>query len=170
MPSALPKPVLYCKPGGVLSLSGPGLQEFLRELLAKGASCRFTARGFSMHPFIQDGDVITVSPLSRPAPGAGDVVAFCHPETRKLLIHRVLSRPHGGYLMRGDSAPGADGIIALEYVLGAVGRVERQGRQVRLGLGPERRFIAWLSRHNLLQPLIRRTWQVLRPALNRFPR
>jgi hypothetical protein len=121
-----------------------------------------------MHPFIQDGDVITVWPLSNTAPKAGEVVAFCHPQTQKLLVHRVLAAFAEGCITRGDSSPEEDGFIDLENVLGTVGRVERAGQQVHLGLGPERRLIAWLSRHNLLQPFIHRTWQVLRPALGKI--
>jgi hypothetical protein len=152
----------------VLALSGPGLLEFIEAVLAKGAQFRFRARGFSMHPFIQDGDVITVLPLDGHAPKPGEVVAFCHPQTQKLVVHRVLAAFAEGCVIRGDSASEADGFISLENVLGTVGRVEREGRQVRLGLGPERRLIAWLSRHNLLQPFIRRTWHVLRPALGKI--
>ena len=89
---SLPKPCLYSVPGGVLSLSGLALQEFLRAVLARGASFRFKARGFSMHPFIQDGDVVTVSPHWRQEAPAGGGGGFCHPETRKLMVHRVLAR------------------------------------------------------------------------------
>jgi Peptidase S24-like len=169
LPKSPPKPLLYCKPGGVLSLSGSGLQEFLAAVLAKGACFRFRARGFSMYPFIQDGDVITISPRDSPF-RPGEVVAFCHPETQKLVVHRLLSRIPGGYLMGGDSSPEGDGFIPLDNVFGTVSRVERQGQPVRLGLGPEGRLIAWLSRHNLLQPLVHRTAQILHPALHRLPK
>ncbi len=164
------KPALYCRPGGVLALSGPGLMEFVKAVLANGAQFRFRARGFSMHPFIQDGDLITVLPPDGHGPKPGGVVAFCHPETQKLVVHRVLAAFAEGCIIRGDSAPEADGFIRLENLLGAVGRVERDGRQVRLGLGPERRLIAWLSRRNLLQPFLHRTYQVLRPARGKIIR
>lgn len=169
MPSPPPKPALYAVPGGVLSLSGPGVQEFLRAVLARGKPFRFTARGFSMLPFIQDGDVITVSPLDGRPPRLGEVVACCPPATRKLVVHRVSARVTGGYLLRGDNAPESDGLIPDEEVLGLVTRVERDGREVWLGLGWERLLIAFLARHNLLQPLIFRAGQVLRPLKRRYP-
>ena len=74
-----PKPALHNRAGGILSLSGPALLDLLRAVLDKRVPFRFTARGFSMSPFIKDGDVVTVSPC---APGAihyGDVIAFVHP-------------------------------------------------------------------------------------------
>lgn len=167
MPSNLPKPYLYSVPGGVLSLSGPALLEFLRAVLAKGASFRFKARGFSMLPFIQDGDVLTVAPRPARKPRPGGVVAFCHPETGKLVVHRVLARRTRGYLLRGDNTPEADGLVPSANVLGCVDRVERRGRRVRFGQGPERRLIALLARYELLQPLICRALWVLRPLKRR---
>jgi hypothetical protein len=166
LPLSPPKPTLYYKPGGILSFSGPELQEFLKAFLSKGAQFRFRARGFSMHPFIQDGDVITIWSFAGRAPKAGEVVAFCHPGTQKLMVHRVLVAFAGGGITRGDNSPEEDGYISSENLLGTVGQVERADQQVLLGLGPERRLIAWLSRHNLLQPFIRRTWQ-LWPALHK---
>ena len=152
-----------------MSLPSPTVQELLRAVLDRGIPCRFRALGFSMHPFIRDGDVVTVSPKPGGEIRLGDVVAFCHPGTGKLMVHRVLARQPGGYLLRGDNAPAADGLIPPEKVLGPVTRVERKGRKVRLGRGPERRLLAWLARRDLLRPLIFRAWQVLHPLTWRSP-
>ena len=162
MPSSLTKPSLYCKPGGVFSISGPGLQEFLKSVLAKRAAFRFRAQGFSMHPCIRDGDVITISPLEDRAPRMGEVAAFLDQETKKLMVHRVIARVRGGYLIKGDSNCGPDGLLVFENLIGVVKRVERDGKTVCLGQGPERLFIALLSRFNLLQPLVHYAWQVFK--------
>jgi hypothetical protein len=104
-----------------------------------------------MAPFIRDGDIISVFPLSSPRPGMGDVVAFLHPETKLLCIHRVLSCNKGALLIQGDNLPGKpDGMITREAIMGRVTRVERGGRRVRLGFGPERILLALLSRSGLL--------------------
>lgn len=161
------KPCLYSVPGGVRALSGSALQEFLRAVLARGAPFRFKARGFSMHPFIQDGDVVTISPLGGRQPRMGDVVAFVHPHTRKLVVHRILARRDGGYLLRGDNTPESEGLIPSEHLQGRVARVERNGRRVRVGQGMARLLIAFLSRHDLLQPLIFQAWRALRPLMRR---
>lgn len=145
------------------------LKEFLHAVLARGKPFRFKTRGFSMLPFILDGDVITVSPLDGRPPRVGEVVACCPPATRKLVVHRVSARMSGRYLLRGDNAPESDGVLSAEEVLGLVTRVERDGRAVWLGLGLERLLISFLSRHNLLQPLIYRASQVLRPLKRRCP-
>ncbi len=144
-----------------MALSGSALQELLRAVLDRGVPFRFTALGFSMHPFIQDGDTVTVSPRSGEEIRAGDVVAFCQPGTGRLVVHRVLTRASGGYLLRGDNALEEDDLIPPQRVFGLVTRVERRGRKVLVGRGPERRLIAWLARRGLLQPLICRAWQVI---------
>lgn len=141
--------------------------EFLRAVLAKSALFRFKARGFSMQPFIQDMDVITIYPCGSGRPSAGDVIAFCHPETQKLMLHRVIAKLPDGCVTRGDSACEADGPIPFENILGMVKLVERDSRRVRMGLGPERHLIALLSRHGLLLPLVHRAFHVLNPVLAR---
>jgi len=137
-----------------LPLSGQGLQDLMRAVLAKGVPFRFCARGWSMTPFIRNGDVITVSPLRGALPEVGEVVAFVRPGSTKPVVHRVIARRGTASWIQGDSVPDhADGIIPAENILGRVTRVERSGRQVWLGLGPERYLIAWLSRARLLIPL-----------------
>ena len=127
---------------GTLTLSGAAMREFLAAVLERGAPFRFTARGYSMHPFIRDADVITVSPLGGRAPRVGEVVAFRSGEDR-LVVHRVVAAAAdsrdaaAGYLIRGDNCAEADGCVPPEAVLGVVTRVERAGRPRRLGIGPE---------------------------------
>jgi hypothetical protein len=116
-----------------------------------------------MDPFIRDGDVISVAPPSARLPRKGDVVAFRHPETLLLCVHRVLSVGGDLLLIQGDNMPQQpDGLIPRAAVLGRVTRVERGGRRVRLGLGPERRLIALLSRGALLAAIRRYAGPVCR--------
>jgi hypothetical protein len=134
-----------------LSLSGKALIELMQAVHAKGLPFRFSAGGHSMSPFIRDGDVISVSPIFPRLPEPGDVVAFLHPETKLLCIHRVLSGKKDAFLLQGDNMPGKpDGVIPREAIMGRVTRVERSGRRVKLGLGPERLLIALLNHRGLL--------------------
>jgi len=130
-----------------LSLSGKAMIELMQAVHAKGLPFRFNAGGYSMAPFIRDGDVICISPLASRMPGPGDVVAFIHPETELLCMHRVLSVNGDNFFIQGDNLPEKpDGLIPREAIVGRVTRVERAGRRVRLGLGPERLLLALLSR------------------------
>lgn len=114
---------------------------------------RFTARGFSMYPFIRDGDVLTVVPLAEP-PRRGDVVACRFAASESVVVHRVVAHETSGYAIRGDNTEEPDGVVTPSDVVGVVDRVERAGTQVRLGSGVERRLIAALSERGWLVPVV----------------
>ena len=144
-----------------LSISGSALIELLRDVLGKGAPFRFRTSGFSMFPFIKDGDLVTVSPMLGSSPGLGDVVAFVQPGTRRLAIHRVIGEEGDSYWMRGDNSLQADGFIPKTSILGRVKRVERNGKRVYLGLGPERFLIALLTRRGLVSHSFLPIWKII---------
>jgi len=139
------------------------LIELMRATLAKEVPFRFQARGFSMYPFIKDGDVITVSPMGEGLPGLGDVVAFVQREIEKLLVHRVIRRRANSYFMKGDDTTAGDSPVPAANVLGLVTRVERGRKRVFIGLGPERFLIALLARKGLMIPLVRVAVKLLLP-------
>jgi hypothetical protein len=150
------KPTLFAIKGRDLPLSGPALIGLMQEVLGRGLPFRFQARGWSMSPFVLDGDVITVAPLLKTRPGLGAVVAFVHPGTGDLLVHRILGREETGWLTQGDNlAHSPDGLVPAANILGRVTEIQRQGRRVRLGLGIERYGITLLSRLGLLVPGLR---------------
>ena len=158
-------PRLFVVKAKELPLSGFALLELMHAVLARGVPFRFCARGWSMAPFIRDGDVITVSPLLQALPEVGEVVAFVRPGVGNLIVHRVIARRDGGLFIQGDSLTDhSDGMVPQENLLGRVTLIERDGHNVWLGLGPERFVIAWLSRGRLLIPM--RIW--LASLLNRF--
>ena len=131
---------------------------------------RTPVHGWSMTPFVRDGDVVTIAPVRAVGPRPGDVLAVELTPGSLLVIHRVVGHVNGGWLMRGDSASAPDGVIPREQVLGRVVRVQRHGREVRLGLGRERVVIATLSRTGVLTrfvTLARRLRRVAGGALRR---
>ena len=148
-----PEPALLLKKGE-LSLSGPALKELMQAVLRKNMPFRFRASGFSMAPFLKDGDLLTVIPFPDPPPGLGDVVAFLHPINGRLAIHRIVARNKAGYRLKGDAADAADGMTPQANIIGIVRKVERNGHKVLLGLGFERFLIAFLSDKGLLSHLL----------------
>jgi Peptidase S24-like len=161
-------PHLFVVKAHELPLSGLALLELMRAVLTRDLPFRFCARGWSMAPFIRDGDVITVAPLQHSLPGVGEVVAFVRPGAEKLVVHRVVARGAAFAFIQGDNGlEYPEEIIPQENLLGTVTRIERNGHNVWMGLGPERYVIAWLSRARLLTPL--RTWLTfwLRPFSRR---
>lgn len=140
------KPFLKVRKGTELALSGKCLLELMLEVLKRGVPFRFHAKGFSMSPFIKNGDLVTVFPLEDSGPVSGDVVAFIHPTTKKLAVHRIIGKKKGLFLVKGDNIPETDGLILRDDILGLVRRVEREGKRAFIGLGPERYIIALVSR------------------------
>ncbi len=140
----------YAQTGGSHTLSGSALAEMAREILAQGHSFRFLAPGTSMSPFIRNGDVVTIVPFDTAACVPGDIVAFVQPENGRLIVHRIIDVADDRCRIKGDNNPGDDGFLSSDAIIGTVARLERGGREVRFGLGPERVLIALLSRRGLL--------------------
>jgi len=152
-----------------LALSGESLAGLMGAVLEKGRSFRFEARGESMHPAIRDGDVVTVVPPGGRPPRTGDIVAFVHPETGGVRVHRVVGRGAGRYVLKGDNALGADPAVGPEGILGFVVGLERDGRRRRLGPAALSAALARLSRSSWFTRLARRIRRIFagRPGEDR---
>jgi len=140
------EPVYFARTGNELSLSGAAVAKLLKLVIERGKPFKFKARGWSMSPFIKNGDILTLSPLSTAFPQKGDVVGVIDPGTEKLLVHRVVGMNNGRYWIKGDSARKKEArSFELNSICGQVTQVERKGKPVRFGVGPEKRVIAVLS-------------------------
>jgi hypothetical protein len=160
------EPERYAERGHELSLLNEPLKELLIGVLDKGAAFRFRAKGFSMSPFIKNSDIVTVFPISDHMPRLGDAVVFINPDTEELIIHRVVGkRDNFHFFIKGDNLPTVENLVPKTQILGNVKRVERGGRTVALGLGPEKALIAFLSRRRLLLPLLVPVWSIIRSIL-----
>lgn len=143
-------PSSYVTIGGELRLSNPGQLELLRGMAERGVPLRTTVRGYSMTPFVRDGDVVTIVPMAGGEPHIGDVTAVALPGNGRMAVHRVIARSGAGWLVRGDNCSEADGVFTRDAFVGRVVRVERRGRDVRLGLGAQGAWVAALSRDGWL--------------------
>ncbi len=144
-----------------LGLPGQALIDLVRAVVGNGSTIGIRATGFSMSPFIKDGDKVVLSALQDPSPRLGDLVAFRFPGSDRLGVHRVIGKNGEFYATRGDNCLEADDLVSRRDILGRVIRIERNGGQLLLGLGPERLVIALLSRSNLLTTLTGRLIQII---------
>jgi len=161
--------MIFTESGVNRSIDGESLLFLMQAVLSKGASFRFQARGWSMTPFIRDGDVVTVAPASKVNPSVGRVVAFIQPDSGRLVIHRVIDRQGTAYLIQGDNASGQpDGLVPAPAILGCVTRVVRSNRRIYLGLGVDGTIIAVLSRNGLIQKIVSRL-RALKHLLKKSP-
>jgi signal peptidase I len=135
--------------------------EVVTDLLRRGHSVRFRAKGGSMHPTIREGEAITVAPVRPAEIQLGDLILYR--SGRGVTAHRVVRvvrDPDGtlAFIPRGDSSTTRDEPVAQSAVLGRVVGVERDGRALDpTGAGawtlavlrataarPVRRLRAWL--------------------------
>lgn len=137
------------------TLDSEELANLIRAAVADGNTICFNAPGRSMAPFIHSEDKIFVSPVAKGTIRTGDVLAFVHPETGRVLAHRVVRIADGRFFSKGDNVTAeGDGWISYEDVLGRVDRVQRDAKDHHLGLGPEKFVVALLSRCKILVPLL----------------
>ena len=149
-----------------IKLSNPAQMEIIRAVTSRGAMIRTRAWGGSMFPFIRSGDVLTIAPVGDARLRPGDVAAARVAGSGRLAVHRIVASRGRAYLFRGDNSSEADRWIPVADVLGVVVRVERRGRRVRLGLGPDRFLIAFLNRIGLLNRLTAASGFLVRFARN----
>ena len=109
-------------------ISNKILIELIPALHQKGASLRFQACGLSMYPSIRSEDIIIISSLEDSPPQYGDIIAFQHPISKKLIVHRAIKINKKQCLLRGDNLSKTDGWIPLINLLGRVSRIERDGK------------------------------------------
>ena len=109
--------------------------ELSKEVLDRGGCLRFRAGGGSMHPFVRDEDVITVSPIENSSIQIGDVV-FCSTAGNRVIVHRVINKykkeDSEPIVIKGDACFGSPERVNAQDVLGKVVAIERNGREKRL--------------------------------------
>lgn len=103
----------------------------IADLLSRGHSVRFQAKGKSMHPAIQEGEGIGVAPVEPSQVKRGDIILYRIQSG--LIAHRVVAlTPHYSFILRGDASVSCDKPVAPQQILGKVVCVERDGRRVKL--------------------------------------
>lgn len=88
-----------------------------------------------MRPFIQDGDLITISPMQNSPIRVGDVVLYKTTGDRA-IVHRVIRKIIRGnrtiFFIKGDAAFDKPEEVGTKRVLGRVVAIERNGQERKL--------------------------------------
>lgn len=129
------------------------LFELASGLLKEHKRVRFRVKGGSMRPWIRDGDVIEIEPVSISDLRPGDVVFYRRVQgikghipmtksqisnsTKSLVAHRLIAKYHCydgrvRLICQGDAIPWPDPEIKPDEVLGRVVAVNRDGRRITL--------------------------------------
>jgi len=146
------KPSLIALRGSDLSIPGRDFAGLMIELLGRGHPLRFCAKGFSMIPVIQDGDILTVRPVAENELRTGMVVSALLPRGENIVVHRIIGRKGTSRLLKGDNSREADGFVPIRSILGRVEKIERNGIAIPPGTFMANYLVAALSRSNLSLP------------------
>jgi hypothetical protein len=160
------KPELERIKPGDKALPADAFLGLLKSILARNVPFRFRARGFSMTPFIRNGDIVTIHPPGGTEIEAGDVVAV-EAGPGKLVLHRVIEKSGSALVIKGDNLAHRDGTISETLVIGIVRQVERKGKAVSFGSGAAKGLVTGLSRSGSVIPLAVRTARAIRSLFGR---
>jgi signal peptidase I len=121
------------------------IAELSSRIVLNGGSFCFKAHGWSMYPFIRDGDVLTIQPADPSALKPGDIIFYTTSDNRA-VAHRIVGKKNRDnrimLLLRGDSLFGSDGWIQAEQIIGQVISLERRQKVMRLNRG----LLNWITK------------------------
>jgi hypothetical protein len=130
-----------------VSCSSAAFTGLSADILQRGKSLRFRARGTSMQPLLRDGDCLLVQPVEAHRIRIGDIV-LCSSQADRIVAHRVLRRLPGpeGYrfLVQGDQVVLPDGWIPQCQIYGKVTAIDRAGVNLDMNR-PVIRVLGWLA-------------------------
>ena len=138
--------------GREVTLETPDFLEQARQLLSRSLPVELRMSGSSMSPAIEDGDIITLEPVTEEPIKQGDIVLY-QSRMDTAVIHRIIRMERSSsercIVPRGDAASHNDSPVPLHRILGRVKRVERAGERIKMVI-PKRGFsqaiFAWLHR------------------------
>ncbi|ACN15645.1 putative signal sequence peptidase [Desulforapulum autotrophicum HRM2] len=129
-------------------ISNASLGLLIKDVVEKKCAIRIKATGCSMRPSILSNDIITISPYLNLSSSTGDIAAFIHPATGRVLVHRII-KENGSFMFKGDNRISKDGWVDQNNILGFVGKVQRGEKVFLFEPGKEKQYIIWLSRLNI---------------------
>src|SRR5450432_294052 len=138
--------------------------ELTDELMTSRLGFRFQARGRSMWPLIDDGEILHVQPATTATLKVGDIVLFR--QGAKFKAHRIIGKKQGQqqkdeFITRGDASAEVDGVVPGGQIVGKIIAKEcmNSGRIVSLaGLRARSSFFVRQARGRVAQT-VRRTLQ-----------
>jgi len=132
----------------ISTVDNPAFCRLARSLIADGKMVRCKAAGASMFPWIQDGDLVTLSPVDPRRLKPGQIIAFEN-ACGSLTIHRLVATRSDVDLFtlvtRGDANSSNDTAFGTDRLIGQVVGLQRDGRQLRV----EAPMCLWLARLHL---------------------
>lgn len=115
-----------------LEISGQNFQQLISGVVEKGASVTFKVTGKSMFPNIISNDILTLAPYQDRMPQVGDVVGVANPVTHQVIVHRIINKKKGLFLIKGDNILKSDGLFMKKSIIGYVCRIRRNNSNIAI--------------------------------------
>lgn len=118
-----------------MNLNQDDFLELTNDILGRGNSLRFRVHGGSMHPFIKDGDVIEVKPVTISKIRLGDAI-FYPTSWGMLRVHRAIKKhkKNGRVILmtKGDVGLNFDPPLQGDNIMGKVIAIEKSNVTINL--------------------------------------
>lgn len=121
----------------------------LKELIEAGHEVVITVAGWSMEPFLRNGQNRVLLRKPSGAPKRGDIV-FYQRKTGQYVLHRIYQKKPEGYYLMGDHQFQLEGPIEEAAIFAIAAEVERKG--------------CWISAEALSWKTISGLWRSLYPV------
>lgn len=102
----------------------------IEELLRSGETVSFPITGWSMYPFLSDGDIVTVGPITDSAMTKNNVVLYRRVHG-PLVLHRICSIGEEGIYLCGDNQSHIEGPLQTKQILGTLLFFTHNGKTVQ---------------------------------------
>lgn len=137
------------------------------SILSSGETVKLKVKGYSMTPvIINERDEVILAPCSICAPHKNDIVLFKNPKTGTYILHRIVGKRNGIFIIRGDGNPFGKESCRIDDIAGVVTKIYRNSR---IKSTVERDSIKW--RLWIVAGIIRRSlvkiWLKVKRAMTR---
>lgn len=124
-------------PGGngqVRVVTNDAFGHLASELLAQGLRVRFTVSGTSMRPFLEEGDIVTLAPVTPADLKIGDI-ALVRRSPDSLTLHRLVRKMKGSQpllVFKGDAVSESDEPVIPHQVIARVTEIQKAHKRISL--------------------------------------
>ncbi len=101
----------------------------VEELLRAGQPVQFPIQGWSMYPFLSDGDIVTVQPCTVQTIQINDAVLYRR-AGGPLVLHRIVRITSEGYYLCGDNQSKVEGPLKRSQIFGILSEYVHNGKHI----------------------------------------
>ena len=103
-----------------------------KQLLHEGKKIEIPVKGSSMHPFLFNGEMVVVAPVSVECSLRKYDIILAETSTGQVMMHRIREISPAGILMKGDGNLSQTELVRPADVMGRVVSVHRKGKPMSL--------------------------------------